>query len=386
MSYLLSVVIPTRNRQEYAAKVVRQVLTRTTDATQVVLQDNSDKPTLGDELSREIVECHRFKYQYRRDRLSFVSNFDEALLLADGEYVCMLGDDDGVLDTLEPAVRWAKAKGYQVLRPALSVVYFWPKSGVSSKDDAGSLSISSWNDSVIIFDPRKGIEALLANGCLNYLDVPLAKLYHGVVANSLIRNLRKKQGSCVGGLSPDIYLAVALSTIAEGCASVGFPLTISGICRASGSSASATGAHTGRLEDAPHFFGHVSYEWSPQVPRFYSVETIWADSALAAIRDTAPELESRFKADMLDSALLSKYPQFKSEILSSYKSIGDVGNLYLASMRRFIECMSSSIVYRTAHHSQKEFAQVVDVDAAYSIATRYTSSLLARSVLKDGDC
>lgn len=35
----------------------------------------------------------------------------------------------------------------------------------------------------------------------------------------------------------------------------------------------------------PHLNGHIDYVWSDLVPKFYSVESVWADSAIKAIED-----------------------------------------------------------------------------------------------------
>ena len=64
-----------------------------------------------------------------------------------------------------------------------------------------------------------------------------------------------------------------------------YPITVSGICPTSGSADSATGRHTGKLEDAPHFRGHASYEWDNKAPAIYSVESIWGETVLKALKD-----------------------------------------------------------------------------------------------------
>ena len=93
--YLLSVVIPTRNRQEYAIQAIKQVLNVTGEETQIVIQDNSDNTTLYDSIKE--INTSRVKYNHHEGILSFVDNFEKAVSLAEGRYITLIGDDDGVL-------------------------------------------------------------------------------------------------------------------------------------------------------------------------------------------------------------------------------------------------------------------------------------------------
>ena len=73
-NYLLSIVIPTRNRQFYCNLVVRQVLSVTSENTQIIVQDNSDTDQLRNEL-RQFAKEERLIINYNSKRLSFTDNF-----------------------------------------------------------------------------------------------------------------------------------------------------------------------------------------------------------------------------------------------------------------------------------------------------------------------
>jgi hypothetical protein len=64
-----------------------------------------------------------------------------------------------------------------------------------------------------------------------------------------------------------------------------YPIIISGVC---GESASIIEGllkkNSKKVEDAPHLRNRGKYEWCSLVPYVYTVETIWADSAIAAIK------------------------------------------------------------------------------------------------------
>jgi glycosyltransferase involved in cell wall biosynthesis len=285
--YVITILMPTRNRHKWAHQAAMQVLKCPAEDIQLVVQDNSDNNDL-ECLLKPFASDVRLKYNYSPNALSFVENFGIAMSLADGEYVCIIGDDDGINHEIVELSRWAKSLGLDAILPALSAIYFWPETGLFQKNvraERGYMSIKKTSAQAWISETRIGLRELLRNGCQNYLSLDLAKVYHGVVKKSRIDYVKQMTGKFFGGLSPDINSAVSLSIAIPKIVCVDYPLTISGMCSKSGSVDSATGKHTGSLADAPHFRGHKNYRWADEVPKYYSVETIWADSALAAVKD-----------------------------------------------------------------------------------------------------
>lgn len=324
--FLLSIIIPTKNRQPYAVKAVEQILSINKDNIQVVIQDNSDDESLFEMLSA-YANDKRLKYQYSSGIISFVDNFNLAVEISDGEYLCLIGDDDGIIPQVMDVTEWASKNNIDAVKPGLNAVYFWPNSGaLRNRADNGYFNINKITVQAKICNPMKEVVKLLNKGGQNYLSLNLAKLYHGIVRKECLENIKRQTGKYFGGLSPDIYLAVALSLTVDAIVQIDFPLTISGICSKSGSADSVTGRHTGKLEDAPHFRGYDKYKWSDLVPRFYSVETIWADSALAAIKDlNKQELFEEFNVAALAAYCINRYPQFKDDIMRHYENTPLIG-------------------------------------------------------------
>lgn len=314
---MLSVIIPTRNRQKYCARVVEQILNATGSDVEIVIQDNSDDNSLEGVFNE--LNSKRLVYNYEQRVLSFVDNFSAAVELAHGEYLCMIGDDDGVLPNIMDAVRHAKKKDLDALIPGLNSVYFWPSENPIVKGgEQGYLVLSYINDECRSVDTINELKKLLAQGFQDYQSTNVPRLYHGIVHRRVLEKIKSRVGTYFGGLTPDMYMAVALAIVSEKVETIGFPITISGICPKSGSAASATGAHTGRLEDAPHFKGHESYEWSEQVPAVYSVETIWGDTGIQALRDFGQaEMVNKACVNELHVRLWAGYPQFRKEIAES---------------------------------------------------------------------
>jgi glycosyltransferase involved in cell wall biosynthesis len=319
--YLLSIVVPTKNRAIYALATLKQVLSIQHDNLQLVIQDNSEDTVLK-ELVADFRNDKRLKYNHTEGNVSFSKNFEIAVSRAEGEYICIIGDDDGINPEIIEFVAAAKSKGIAAIKPELKAIYVWPNCGIFLKNnpkDDGTLFVHHFDGKVNAFSTQMELKKLFQHGGQAYLDLNLVKLYHGIVKKSIINDIIKRLGSCFGGLSPDIYSAVALSCIQERVLTVNYPLTISGIASRSGSADSALGKHTGSLNDAPHLKGQINYIWAEEVPKFYCVETIWADSALAAAKDLKNSiLLKNFSISALTAYCLFSHFDFRKVIIRHY--------------------------------------------------------------------
>lgn len=320
-NYLLSIVIPTRNRQNYCLAAIEQILSLNLESTQIVIQDNSDNETLTEKLNNYILN-NKVKYHYHSGLISFVDNFSEAISLCDGEYVCMIGDDDGILPNIINVTKSAKARNIDCVVTGLNAVYIWPSDKpIVKKAENGYLCLAYIQNKEVSLNPEKGLWQLTKTAGQRYQELDLPRVYHGIAKRSKFDEVKAIAGNYFMGLTPDIFIAVALASVCKKVIRIYYPVTISGICPDSGSSNSATGKHTGDLKDAPHFKGHDNYQWDSKAPAIYSVESIWAETALHAFHLFKREdLYNNFNVKHLDSLCLIKYPQFKNLILAHAKA------------------------------------------------------------------
>lgn len=329
MNPRLAIVIPTRNRQSYCDQAVRQVLGACSLDCEVVVYDNSDTREL-EKLLADLSDS-RLKYFYDSDTLSFVDNFSRAVGAAKADYVCVIGDDDGVLPTLCGAVDIMRDKGIDALVPSINVAYFWPSEHpIIPGGGEGYLNLAFLKYSTRVLSPEQGLADLMRNAAQNYQSLDIPRLYHGIVSRSCLEAVIRRTGHLFGGLTPDMYISVALSNVCKKVVRIDVPLTISGISPKSGSAQSATGEHTGELSMAPHFKGHGDYVWSEKVPRFYSVQTIWADTALHALSEFGrQDLVDAFNVARMAAIARCDYRRFDA-ITKAYIIEHRVGALRLA--------------------------------------------------------
>lgn len=381
MNDLLSIVIPTKNRQEYCIEAVRQILSLGLKQTQIVIQDNSDENSLKAML--DALGCSNIKYNYHAGELSFVDNFSEGVALAEGEYICMIGDDDGVLPNITDVVKMAMKQGYDAVVPGLNAVYCWPTEHSFVKGgENGYLCVSYLYNRRHDIDCKKGLTHLMEQAGQGYQQTEIPRLYHGIVKRECVHAVKMQTGKFFDGLTPDIYISVALCFTCFRICKLDYPVTISGICPRSGSADSATGRHTGRLKDAPHFVGHEEYEWDLKAPVIYSVESIWAETVLHALKDfSADEYYDSFRIDVLDGICLKKYPQFADEIKQHAADF----QIPIMPMRCACECRRmkqfAMKLYRRMARKKKDVIKYYDV----SDISR-ASSIVEEELIRRGIC
>lgn len=90
-----SVLIPTRDRLEYFRHAVHSVLQQDYDDWEVVVSDNASSEDYRSYVSG--LADARIVYSRSAEGLSVTDNWNRALSMSSGEYVVMLGDDDGLM-------------------------------------------------------------------------------------------------------------------------------------------------------------------------------------------------------------------------------------------------------------------------------------------------
>lgn len=282
--YLISVIIPTRNRQTYAEAAIRQILSLD-KSIEIIINDNSNDDSLAKQID-DIINRDDVVYTFINGRISAVDNYNSAAQRARGEYFIAIGDDDGLLPNIEDCALWMKNNNIDAVKPSKNIRYWWPDlSDNNPVIKRGFLSVGSFSDKCYFADPENGILKLLKQGGQDYLSLDLVGSYHGLIKMTRMKEVYKITGRFYGGCSPDMYSTTCLSLLPNmRFAVIGYPISIPGICAKSTSADSGKGRHVGALQDAPQFVGmKEKYLWDERVPALYSVETIWAECFHKAI-------------------------------------------------------------------------------------------------------
>jgi glycosyltransferase involved in cell wall biosynthesis len=307
---LLSILIPTCNRYQYLTKCLSSISRGfAKHNVEIIVQDSSDN--IDKEYIKQVVaENTKVKYFVSTPATNFSDNFNMAYANSQGAYVCAVGDDDTINPELYDIVSWANQSNVDAVSQMYSAFYFWPdyRLKVMKRRYAGRLYIRNTNPTLWRSECGEALASFFASGCLDNKGLP--KLYGGVVRRACLQRISVDGKAVFGGVSPDIYSCVAAALVVNTLYITDYPLFVAGSCGASNTCLAAIGKHTGGLL-VPQLSKFRDLLWSPEVPAFYSPETVWAHSALEALRDMGrTDLIPRVNLSELYVRCLVSYPRY----------------------------------------------------------------------------
>ncbi len=193
---LYSFVIPTRERHDVLNGTIRSILNQTRSNFEIVVMDNASSPA-----TKNVVESFQsphIRYFRSEERLAMTDNWELALQQASGDYVTVLGDDDGALpDAVEIAEEIHKVWPGALLtwRP---LIYFWPNFFIEAYRNLVHMHLGSRVE-------ERSAKSLLKDiyACKKIYD-ELPSLYDSFVPRSLIEKVRAQFGRYFLSQSPDI--------------------------------------------------------------------------------------------------------------------------------------------------------------------------------------
>ena len=278
---LLSIVVPTKNRYEYLFQLMDLLATFDSDEFEMVIQDNSDDNS--EFLNKIQLEKYPFvEYFYQKEPLSQSGNSDQSILNSKGEYVCFIGDDDGVTRSIIDVVKWMKKENYSILKSAVTV-FKWP-SFLSEKhyDVGGSVLFNKYTKTYRDINCKQALKGLLQSGIDTLGNMP--KVYNGIVKRNILDLIYNKCGTFFPGPSPDMANAVALSLVEEKYVYVDYPIIIGGHSVNLGANAGRYKRGLGPLEDQKFIDQKYKDGWSARIPKVWASQTVWPESALTALK------------------------------------------------------------------------------------------------------
>ena len=315
---LLSIVIPTRNRIKYVTHAINSILSIQSSELELVIQDSSDSRNLGLWLQENISDG-RLLFNYSEPPMSMTDNFNSAIRLAGGEYVCMIGDDDGVNPEIVTATRWASKNGLDALVPHHGgASYRWPdfQSRYYGSGQAGKLFINAFSGAKSYPNTDVEMQRCVQSAGQSKFDLPI--VYLGIIRRQCMIEVSKKAGAYFKGISPDIFGALAVANYARRVCVIDYPLVLPGSSGGSSSGRSAMGKHKGPLKDDPHMQAFKDLSWPVLVPEFFSVQTVWAEGAVEALQAMGrTDLLSQFNVARLHALCVVLHPDYMMTTLQS---------------------------------------------------------------------
>jgi glycosyltransferase involved in cell wall biosynthesis len=217
-----SIVIPTRSRPDTLAWTLRTALDQTYTDLEIIVHESGTDPRTEAVLAK--TEDPRVRYIGTPNHLYMSENWERALSHATGEYVMLLGDDDGLLPSA-----CAEVAGILAAHPAEAITwtvpsYYWPEAPAiplrnrlqALVTDTGVVEVKSSRATLdMVYQFRAW-----------YSKTPM--IYTSFVSNSLIERVRSAHGRYFANEAPDIASGVVNLLFSDEFLCCMRPLSLSG--------------------------------------------------------------------------------------------------------------------------------------------------------------
>lgn len=220
----ITVVIPTRERSDVLKEALRTVTAQDYSNLDIIVSDNFSTDDTED-VVRSANDA-RVRYINTGERLSMSQNWEFALSNVDDEgWVTIVGDDDGLLPgSLNKFAEIIQSTDVLAVRSSVCK-YRWP-----SSTDTYPVALGVPLESGLEMRQSNLWLAKLLSGNTAYPQLPV--LYTGgFVSMSVIKEIKSKSGAFYRSSNPDIYSAVAISSVVDRYIYSREPLAISGLSR-----------------------------------------------------------------------------------------------------------------------------------------------------------
>jgi hypothetical protein len=200
-----------------------------------------------------------------------------------------------------------------------------------------------WKDSMV------ELKKCLKFGGQNILELP--QFYHNIVKRDILEKIFVKAGTFFPGPSPDMAIAIALTSVVNSYVKLDYPLVISGKASGSVGGLGAKGLHFGEIKDIKMLPANTAETWSDGVPFYWSGATIYADSLFKSLKATGNEnLISKFSYNYFYATCFVYDKNYRDRIINSFvankkSSIGFVlYSFFLVWINRLLVYFSNRVL------------------------------------------
>lgn len=302
---LLSIVIPTKDRYYYLKYLIQLIKSFNSKDLELVIQDNTSN---NSEILSFVEELKfpQLRYFHTKEPIPIYLNCDKAIRNSSGEYVCFIGDDDGVTKYILDCCRWMKRHKIDCVVPK-GYSYNWPDAdelaAAKGLERGGTVTWKEPSKEIEMINTEDALQKLLYKGCTVRSVLPL--LYHAVVKRSALDKIWDSCGSFFPGASPDIANGVALALVMEKFAFVTYPVAFSGASKhLGGGEAKMKHRGTTDFKSLPFLPANLDEIWDARIPKVWTGPTIWCQSSVMAFKAMQRE-------DMIDKIVFENlYEEF----------------------------------------------------------------------------
>ena len=383
MGYLLSVVVPTKDRYFYLKHMIELIKSFNSDDIELIIQDNtSDNKEILDYLNN--LDYPHLKYFHTKEQISVSENSTKAISNSTGEYVCFIGDDDGVLPQIIEVLRMLKPLNPDAIitnRPT----YNWP----DFFDDSymklqSTIVLAPYSAKIERVNIQKALNDVINNGFVSLGVMP--KLYHAIVCRKVLDNLYSRIGTYLPGASPDMASAVALCFCVNKLYSCNLPLIVAGQCKNVGGGERALKGKLPWIGDVAFLPDDIVKQWNKHLPDVWCSDTIWPQTGIKALEEIKKDRNYSFDYDLILARFFSHHLHYLKKYFYLSKSKSRViGLIVKMIIRRELGRTLDKFVFYCSGKKRVRNASIIrsvnDINEASSILSNQLEKITWRLIL-----
>jgi glycosyltransferase involved in cell wall biosynthesis len=231
-----SIVIPTKLARNTIKETLRTVLEQNYADFEIVISDASNSKDLKEYIYS--LNDSRVKYVSSGKVQTFSDDWNFALNASSGDLVTFLGDDDGLIPgALSYAAKLLSTHDVDAVTWK-KINYNWPDHIVEIQKN---ILEGESEPTLSLISARKSLN-LLAKFRLGYARLPC--IYNSFIKKETINKIKSvsSSGKFFSGVIPDVYSAIAISSVIDNYIYADFPLSVNG------ASSSSSGVMQGKTD------------------------------------------------------------------------------------------------------------------------------------------
>lgn len=257
-----TIIIPTRNRYDTLPYAVATVLNQGFQDFELLISDNSDEKKFNEaESIHKTWNDLRVRVIRPNRVLSMSDHWEFAISRAEGSYLILFGDDDGlVADALQIIYSVIQRTKTDIVSWA-RVEYNWP-----DRDEYPNQIVFPYLNKTGFINSSNFIRKVVAYKT-DYRFLPM--FYNSAIRTSLVNSLKIETGKIFSATSPDIYSGFAFAHLSKRYLSVGHPLSINGVSAKSNGAAHSIDSRP-RGSDHWSLLTQSTIKWPSILPDMYT--------------------------------------------------------------------------------------------------------------------